>query len=298
MVAANQNEFDWSRLAPKTENRSLKEQEYLGIKHALPKTRISHAILHENTSADRHLNMKLTAISHRQNKLSNTFDQNKRNFIETQMRKNKKWKSQDEMGAATMNFPYLRSDNRRQSMVVVYKSPQYYEKEEEAVREAGVIGKLLPYMEIRRERTEILQHHGVTYTTKLPTVIEQDDKKLKRYNTYCGVENDHSMFGKPVKDDRFTKILNTLTPREGPAMIDSYHFKTDDDDFSGYDTDDDIPYGNFGGKTNQRFNRGRPPVVFPSLSKAKQFGASDSNADGRFNSPTLKRSFGVKSAKR
>ena len=323
-------------VVPKPEARSLKEQEYLSIKHALPKTRISHAILHENTSQDRHLNMKLNAISHRQNKLSNTFDQNKRNFIETQLRKHKKWKSQDEMGAATMNFTNLRSDSsRRPSMVVVYQSPQYYEKKEDAVREAGVIdGKLLPYMDIRRERTEILQHHAVTYTTKLPTVIQIHPKKLLRYNTYCGSSvND---FKNATKDDRFARMVSMLAPKEGPDMG-AVALMSLDDDNSGYASDDCAgeSYTHFGGRSIRRFRRDQPVVVFPTISKSyvsspefeggvtdnkvrsdlqtkdvrglkenserlresTREGDSDANAEGRFHSPTLKKSFGVRSGR-
>ena len=42
-----------------TEIKNIHTQEVLGVRHVVPRTHVSHAILHENTSQDRYLRMKL-----------------------------------------------------------------------------------------------------------------------------------------------------------------------------------------------------------------------------------------------
>jgi hypothetical protein len=43
------------------QTKNIKMKQYLCVKHALPKTRLTNAILYENVSHDRHLEMKVSS---------------------------------------------------------------------------------------------------------------------------------------------------------------------------------------------------------------------------------------------
>ena len=236
-------------LTPRMECRSLKEQEFLSIKHALPKTRLSHTILHENTSQDRHFAMQLATIKNRENMMASRHEMSRRYFVECQARKQRKWKREDEVRAASMNFPYLpasKTDHSRPaSMMVVYKSPRYDEAEDdmETAKALRGGGSLLPHMELRRERTEILDHKNKTYMTRLPTIIQIDPEKYEEYSKYCGTE--YTKLGAPVSDDRFNQLKEYLAPPGGYVVEEPPPEPPED-----INNDDDIPNdaGKFGVK--------------------------------------------------
>ncbi len=263
-------------LAPPNEKRSLKEQEFLAIRHALPKTRVNHTILHENPSQDRHLSMKLATVWHRRNKVSNSFDLSRRTFIEGQARKQRKWKKEDDMRRASMNFPHVRAQDydipeRPASIAVVYNSPQYPDKDEkDKVRK----GPLLPYMTIRREKTEILTHRDRTVMMKLPTVIEVDDRKLKRYNTYCGTN--FITPGVPVGDERFAKLAETLSPRAPTVLAHrrryAYRMAYSDSDSLSFSSGSSSPMSEAGAPTRKMRAAGgghSAKLVLPVLSRSR-----------------------------
>ena len=120
------------------------------------------------------------------------------------------------MRRSSMNFPFQRTreESRPGSMLVVYRSPPYEDNDDTDTPRQGA---LLPYMKVRRERTEILKHRERTFMTRLPTVIEIDNKKLERYNTFCGTEM--GAWGAPLADDRFKKLTEKLSPRVSSAQV-------------------------------------------------------------------------------
>ena len=204
-----------------TERKSLSSQEFQGTKHALPPTRLSHTILHENASQERQLNIQIASIKSRQNLMTSKLESGRRYFMDSQARKERKWKREDEMRATSMNFPHLPAsktdqDARPASMTVLYKSPQYQQSESD--RETAKVlrggGSLLPYMQLRRERTEIIQHKGnVFYMTRLPTLIQVDTEKYEDYIKYCGDGVDK--LGAPLRDGRFNELHKLLSPNGG-----------------------------------------------------------------------------------
>ena len=204
-----------------SERKSLSSQEFQSTKHALPPTRLSHTILHENASQERQLNIQVAAIKARQNMMSSKLESSRRYFMDSQTRKERKWKREDEMRATSMNFPHLpasKSDNggRPNSMTVLYSSPHYQrcENDNEMVKSLRGGGSLLPYMSLRRERTEILQHGGnVFYMTRLPSIIQVDSNKYEDYTKYCGAGVDK--LGVPLKDSRFNDLHKLLAPNGG-----------------------------------------------------------------------------------
>ena len=203
------------------ERKSLSSQEFQSTKHALPPTRLSHTILHENASQERQLNIQVATIKARQNMMSSKLESSRRCFMDSQTRKERKWKREDEMRATSMNFPHLpasKSDNGRRprSMTVLYSSPHYQrcENDNEMVKSLRGGGSLLPYMSLRRERTEILQHGGnVFYMTRLPSIIQVDSNKYEDYTKYCGAGVDK--LGAPLKDSRFNDLHKLLAPNGG-----------------------------------------------------------------------------------
>ncbi len=236
-------------LTPRMECRSLKEQEFLSIKHALPKTRLSHTILHENTSQDRHFAMQLATIKNRENMMNSRHEMSRRYFVECQARKQRKWKREDEVRAASMNFPYLPASktdrSRPASMMVMYRSPRYDEAEDdmETAKALRGGGSLLPHMELRRERTEILAHNNKTFMTRLPTIIQIDPEKYEEYSKYCGTE--YTKLGAPVSDDRFNQLKEYLAPPGGYVVEEPPPEPAEE-----INDDDDIPNdaGKFGVK--------------------------------------------------
>ena len=50
------------------EKKSLRRQDYESVRHALPKTKVPRAILHENPSRERHLAMELKRVHIQKNR--------------------------------------------------------------------------------------------------------------------------------------------------------------------------------------------------------------------------------------
>ena len=187
--------------------KNIKMKQYLSVKHALPKTRLYHTILHENVSQDRHLDMTLLNISRRRQKESVSCDLSRRAFVAQQDRKIKKWKREDENRLAGMNLPTLayHDSDPDESKEVLYHQPDY---ESRPWSTQAPIKPVLPMLRIRRERTEIVSVQDKAFLLKLPAVAEIDYKKLERHNTYCG----KSMLarGVPRKDERFESLNSQL----------------------------------------------------------------------------------------
>lgn len=258
--------------------RNLRTSEYLSVRHVLPKTYLHHAILHENNSQDRHLAMKMQSIRRRQIQLANSFDMSQRTFLEHQNRKHRKWKREDQIRACNMNIPMLRNENELASKVnedpqVLYRSPRYLDAEDTSIVE----GQMLPFMSIRREATEVIKRENSIYMTKLPTTVEINDLKLRRYNTYCGTE---LVKGGSKKDDRFLEFINLLSDRkatpEGGVIAAGVKNST-------------APAGE-----RPKPEKRKPKVVFPSLAKRfenrmKDEGSSESNTESQGRSKRLSR---------
>ena len=197
------------------QKRTIQAADYVSVKHTLPKTRLHRTILLENKSHTRHLDMHLRSLSTRQGRFNTNHEITRRAFLDQQQRKQGKWKQQDEGRANGMNFPSLRSDSvRRASMDVLYKSPRYPDQKKVEKPPPGSPGSaqnpLLPDMHVRRERTEVLRHRDQTYITRLPTIVEIDPRKRRKYNNYCvpvGLNTD-----KPAQDERFANIIQLLSP--------------------------------------------------------------------------------------
>ncbi|XP_041363906.1 uncharacterized protein LOC121379382 [Gigantopelta aegis] len=185
--------------------KNIKMKQYLSVKHALPKTRLYHTILHENVSQDRHLDMTLSNIKRRRQKESVSCDLSRRAFVAQQDRKIKKWKREDENRLAGMNLPSLAYQDSTQggesSKEVLYHQPDY---ESRPWSTQAPVKPVLPMLRIRRERTEIVSFQDKAFLLKLPAVAEIDYKKLERHNTYCG----KTMLsrGVPKKDERFESL--------------------------------------------------------------------------------------------
>ena len=190
------------------QRRTIRAAEHLSVKDALPKTFISHTIIHENPSQGRLLSLELDRINHRKSNYLSTHEISRRTFLERQTRSERKWKSQDELRISQMNFPTLRASalTRQPSVEVIYRSPRYNDGE------AKSADALLPYMHLRRERTEFIRHGGVISSTRLPTVIEIDSYKLQRYNTFCGQDFKRIKTRKVQRDKKFVNLMSSLCP--------------------------------------------------------------------------------------
>ncbi|KAL8579367.1 hypothetical protein ACOMHN_026732 [Nucella lapillus] len=210
--------------------KNIKMKQHLCVKHALPKTRLTNAILYENVSQGRHLDMKLAVLQHDKHKSSFSMDLNKRAFVAQQDRKRHKWKREDEVRIAAMNLPSFSPvgdkpsstvpgrktamgssslrGHRRPSVETIY----HMSGNEGRAESAADTGRkpLLPMMKIRRERTEIVSHQDKVFVTKLPSVVEVDQHKLNVHNAYRG----KSLLdrGVPSRDDRFRRLHTTLSP--------------------------------------------------------------------------------------
>lgn len=188
--------------------KNIKMKQYLCVKHALPKTRLTHTILHENVSQDRHLEMTLSNIRHTRNKSSNIHDLTRRAFEAQQSRKMKKWKKEDENRIAGMNLPQINHLEMESApvTVVIYRMPEHAER----TWSGGKRQQQLPMMKVRRERTEIVTYQDKAFLTKLPPVVEIDQRKLEKHNTYCGKVL--MAKGMPGQDQRFKELASTLSP--------------------------------------------------------------------------------------
>ena len=116
------------------------------------------------------LNIELERIKHRSKQYTNVYEISRRTFLDRQSRKQRKWKQQDDMRIASMNFPTIRASavEGRASVEVMYSSPKYKDNDSSLFN-----GKpLLPYMVLRRERTEFIRSHNKISTTRLPDVIQ------------------------------------------------------------------------------------------------------------------------------
>ncbi|ELU09563.1 hypothetical protein CAPTEDRAFT_212578 [Capitella teleta] len=209
-----------SLLGEKDSKRTLRAADYLAVRHALPKTYLHDAILHQNISQDRHFGMNMTRIQRRQHKFVNNHDLARRTFLDQQSKKHRKWKRDDATRASNMNFPTLRlndgeDDVSTSNAEVIYRSPRYLESDDNQEN-----GQMLPYMSLRREATQLVKKSDVIYMTKLPSVVKIDDLKLRRYNTYCGTELiDHG-----ARDSRHGAMLQALssrkaTPDDRPSLM-------------------------------------------------------------------------------
>ncbi|CAH1794452.1 unnamed protein product [Owenia fusiformis] len=189
-------------------DRIVNAQEYLSVKHALPKTKIPHALLHENHSQDRHLSIKLDELERRKKRREEVYEQSEKSFMDSVLKKQRQWKKDDEMRLGGMNLPTVYqegTESRPSSMQVMYTTPRYALQDDALKANDNV----LPYMTIRQERSEIIQHGDNTFVTKLPTIAEIDLEKLQRHSDYCGTAILHS--GKAVSDPRFKRLTACLT---------------------------------------------------------------------------------------
>ena len=201
--------------------------EYSSMKHVMPKTKISHAILHENTSQERHLAMALQRLNHNQERTGNTYALSMKHFSDKQKLKHNKWKREDEVRTLGMNLPNIRKLNegkRVDSAQTIYRSPTYLDEgiEKSLRREKTLI---LPYMSVSREHIKYIAHRQSTFITRLPTIINIDENKLQKYKRFCGSSiNDN---GTAIRDRRFKKLTKVLTP-VGGTKKNPLHFLTAD----------------------------------------------------------------------
>ena len=206
-------------------SRSIAAAEGLSVRHISPKTGIHHVILHDNPSCDRLLHMKLSGLQKRRHAFTSNHEQNKRSFLDHQVRKHLKWRKDDEMRANNMNFPVVRYRSRSEvtsgpnsrvstapSAEVMYKSPLYYgnEKEVQDAKNNEGHNHMLPYMSIQPERTEILKKQNKLFMTRLPTILVSDNSKLQHYRSYCS--SHLSQPGAPVSDRRYKAVVRCLAP--------------------------------------------------------------------------------------
>lgn len=158
--------------------------------------------------------MELQRIKHRSKQYSNVYEISRRTFLDRQSRKQRKWKQQDEMRISSMNFPMVRASavEGRASVEIMYTSPRYKDTDNSQFN-----GKpLLPYMILRRERTEFIRRHKKISLTKLPDVIQTNMYKLQRYNTYCGDDMQKIHSNEKKLDKRFASLTDALSPNKDP----------------------------------------------------------------------------------
>ena len=190
------------------------------MKHMFPKTKISHVILHENTSQQRHLTMVLSRLNHRQERIGNTYTMSIKNFSDKQKQKHGKWKREDEMRTLGMNLPHIpppgmMGDKRLDSAQTLYRSPTYLDNGTEAsMRRENTI--ILPYMSIEREHIKYLTHKQNTFVTRLPTIINVDEQKLGKYKRFCNTSINDA--GNILKDQRYRKLAKILTPTTSVSL--------------------------------------------------------------------------------
>lgn len=187
--------------------KSLRVQEYLSIRHALPKTKVHGAILRDNASQERRLEMSTRHLLHTKKKNRFVHEQNIRTFLARQKRKQNKWKREDDVRLAGMNLPFLSfksEEERPDSMSVVYRNPRYSPTKDKD----KISVPLSQRMELKRDRTEVVIHREQTIMTKLPTVVELGERTIKRYEKYRG--RDNLELWKSKNDLRFENLKNSL----------------------------------------------------------------------------------------
>ena len=195
------------------------QSDYSSMKHMFPKTKVSHAILHENTSQQRHLAMALQRLNHRQERTGNTITLSIKNFSDKQKQKHTKWKREDEVRTLGMNLPHIPpppTGNRRlDSAQTIYRSPTYLDDEaEKSLKRENTA--ILPYMSIEREHIKYLSHRQNTFVTRLPTIINVDEQKFGDYRRFCGSSINET--GSAMRDQRFRKLTHVLTPSSSVSL--------------------------------------------------------------------------------
>lgn len=198
--------------------KSIKMKQHLAVKHALPKTSLTHIILHDNVSRQRQLAMTLAKINYRRERSLEYMDINRRAFIQQQNKKHSTWKKDDSVRLSNMNLATVISQDRKRtgSATCVYRVPDY---DVNINKQKVDPHALLPKVQVRRERTEITNHRDKTFITKFPEMVVVDERKLERYNTFCGM--DMQKKHAPSKDERFKKIISVLHPLNTKANDDS-----------------------------------------------------------------------------
>ncbi|PVD38096.1 hypothetical protein C0Q70_00707 [Pomacea canaliculata] len=215
-------------------------RQHLCVVHALPRTRLTNAILYENSSQERHLEMKLTELQRRKLRSSVAMEITKRAFTAQQDRKRRKWQREDQVRISSMNLPVFTERgqremsgigggvglvaDRRPSMMTIYRLASDGGRAESTVQDRK---PLLPMMKIKRERTEIISHHDRVFVTKLPSVVEVDQRLLTIHNEYCG--QTLLSQGQPFRDDRFRRLHTVLSPamlKDGDYPIENVFCKS------------------------------------------------------------------------
>lgn len=198
------------------DTRNIGIKHFLCLRHILPKTRLSQAILYENVSYRRQLGMKLESMKKDRFRNAQVLDSNMRAFKQTQERKKQKWKRLDEIRLANMNFPcmnYRSESERPKSGKVMYRMNEFHPEGEKSETMSPILPKM--NLTIRREQTEIMTHREKTFMTKFPEIIEYDQKLIDKYNSYCGKHLLEA--GGSGRDCRFHRFMDSLSP----AVVDS-----------------------------------------------------------------------------
>ncbi|XP_052784974.1 uncharacterized protein LOC128220567 [Mya arenaria] len=193
------------------DTRNIGIKHFLCLRRTLPKTRLSQAILYENVSYRRQLDMKMTSM--RQDRLRNAqvLDSNMRAFRQAQKRKQQKWKRLDEVRLSNMNFPCVHMSNeseRPKSCKIMYRMSEFKPEGEKAETPSPILPKM--NLTVLREQTEIITHREKTFMTKFPEIIEYDQKLIDRYNNYCGKKFLED--GGSGRDARFHRFIKSLSP--------------------------------------------------------------------------------------
>lgn len=188
----------------------------IGIKHnlclrqSLPKTRLSQAILYENVSYARQLRMKMDSLRQDRSRNIAVLDSNVRAFMQSQKKKQQKWKRLDEVRLANMTLPVvnLASESERpKSCKILYRMNEFRPEGEKQEHPTPVLPKM--NLTVHREQTEIISHRDKTFMTRFPELIEIDPTLLEKHNRYCGKA---LLEGGSGRDNRFHKFLSALSP--------------------------------------------------------------------------------------
>lgn len=192
----------------------------------------------------------------------------RRNFLDVQMRKQRKWKLEDETRRSSMKLPSISAAEslRPSSMMVLYHSPTYKGQSD---LEDGHTSGMLPYMVLRKERTEILYHRNKSFITHFPTTILEDEKKLKKYKNFVNAKISAPT---ALADDRFKELKYALSPRITSSKLKKYQRKAPEEPEPCEDSDDSsyssAPH--FQRRiTNFTDGRRSTKLVLPVLSRSK-----------------------------
>ncbi|CAL1530790.1 unnamed protein product [Lymnaea stagnalis] len=190
-------------------SRNINMKQFLCVKHALPKTRVTNTILYENSSQSRHLEMKLASLDHQKEQALDAMDINKRTFIRQQERKRRKWMREDQTRLSGLNLPTLPPSvvERRPSVQVICQC----RLEKDSTSASPRRQPILPMMKIHKERTEIVLHRNRTFLTRLPSSVEIDLDAQQLFDAYRGAS--FLVRGLPCKDDRFLGLHTLLQQR-------------------------------------------------------------------------------------